>query len=258
MDMSEAVDQEAVEAAVRRRSLKIAQRRGRRSVRKKEFWKHGITKRDLFRLQHAIGNILRSPYNYDVSVNQPNYEENNQISQNAEFPNGWRGDESGDSEDYEWQWIDNDWQWRPKNSADLLIDKIPTRREFNAALEKTASSVAGVLTKFNDFVSNTANEIIESKQNIISEDGQWEWINNDWQLIQEKRDQAGFNPQKYSANVKNTQSQVGSQIRNQYSNFATSAWEDYIKPRLPEKLKNPPILRNTNCEYNKKSEPLTI
>ena len=58
---------------------------------------------------------------------------------------------------------DNDWQWRPKNSADLLIDKIPTRREFNAALEKTASNVAGVLTKFDDFVSNTANEIIESK-----------------------------------------------------------------------------------------------
>ena len=63
----------------------------------------------------------------------------------------------------EWILIDNEWQWRPKNSADLLIDKIPTRREFNAALEKTASNVAGVLTKFNDFVSNTANEIIESK-----------------------------------------------------------------------------------------------
>ena len=63
----------------------------------------------------------------------------------------------------QWIFTDNDWQWRPKNSADLLIDKIPTRREFNAALEKTASSVAGVLTKFNDFVSNTANEIIESK-----------------------------------------------------------------------------------------------
>ena len=62
-----------------------------------------------------------------------------------------------------WIFTDNDWQWRPKNSADLLIDKIPTRREFNAALEKTASSVAGVLNKFNDFVSNTANEIIESK-----------------------------------------------------------------------------------------------
>ena len=95
------------------------------------------------------------------------------------------------------------------------------------------------------------------KENIISEDGHWEWINNDWQLIQEKSDQAGFNPQKYSANVKNTQTQVGSQIRNQFSDFATNAWEDYIKPRLPEKLKNPPILRNTNCEYNK-SEPLTI
>ena len=63
----------------------------------------------------------------------------------------------------QWIFTDNDWQWRPKNSADLLIDKIPTRREFNAALEKTASSVAGVLTKFNNFVSNTANEIIESK-----------------------------------------------------------------------------------------------
>ena len=56
--------------------------------------------------------------------------------------------------------------------------------------------------------------------------------------------------------MKNTQTQVGSQIRNQFSDFATSAWESYIKPRLPEKLKNPPILRNTNCEYNK-SEPLT-
>ena len=44
--------------AVRRRSLKIAQRRGRRSVKKKEFWKHGITKRDLFRLQHAIGKYI--------------------------------------------------------------------------------------------------------------------------------------------------------------------------------------------------------
>ena len=63
----------------------------------------------LYNLNHKSynfsGNILRSPYNYDVSGTQPNYEENNQISQNAELPNGWRGDKSGDSEDYEWQWI---------------------------------------------------------------------------------------------------------------------------------------------------------
>ena len=53
--------------------------------------------------------------------------------------------------------------WLRYMQFDLLIDNIPTRREFNAALEKTASNVAGVLTKFDDFVSNTANEIIESK-----------------------------------------------------------------------------------------------
>ena len=94
------------------------------------------------------------------------------------------------------------------------------------------------------------------KENIISEDGHWEWINNDWQLIQEKSDQ-GFNPQTYSANVKDTQQQVGNQIINQFSDIANSAWNDYIKPRLPEKLINPPILRNTNCEYDK-SEHLTI
>ena len=48
---------------------------------------------------------MRSPYNYDVSGNQPTYEENNQISQDAELTDGWRGDKSGYSEDYEWQWI---------------------------------------------------------------------------------------------------------------------------------------------------------
>ena len=97
------------------------------------------------------------------------------------------------------------------------------------------------------------------KQNIISEDGQWEWINNDWQLIQEKNDQ-GFNPQTYSANVKNTHTQVGSQIRNQFSDlttsFATNTWEK-IKAKLPETFKNLGVLRNTNCECNK-AEPLTI
>ena len=53
---------------------------------------------------HFSGNILQSSYNYDDSANQ-NYDENNHISQNAELPDGWRGDKSGDSEDYEWQWI---------------------------------------------------------------------------------------------------------------------------------------------------------
>ena len=85
------------------------------------------------------------------------------------------------------------------------------------------------------------------KQNIISEDGQWEWINNDWQLIQEKSDQ-GFDPQTYSANVKKNTTQIGNQIINKFSDIATSALH-YIEPRLPEKLRNPSILRNTNCEY---------
>ena len=51
-DMSEAVDESAANRFLRRR---INRRRGRRSVHRKDLWKHGIRKRDLFRLQHAIG-----------------------------------------------------------------------------------------------------------------------------------------------------------------------------------------------------------
>ena len=51
MDMSEAVDEEAMNNLLRRRRIG----RFRRSRRKKELWKHGITKRDIFRLQRAIG-----------------------------------------------------------------------------------------------------------------------------------------------------------------------------------------------------------
>ena len=49
--MSEAVDEEAMNRLLRRRRIG----RFRRSRRKKELWKHGITKRDIFRLQRAIG-----------------------------------------------------------------------------------------------------------------------------------------------------------------------------------------------------------
>ena len=51
--------------------------------------------------------------------------------------------------DYEWQWIDNDWQWKLKN-------------ESYAAIEK------------NDIVGGEAP---------ISEDGLWIWLNEEWKLL---------------------------------------------------------------------------
>ena len=51
MDMSEAVDEEAMNRLLRRRRIG----RFRRSRQKKELWKHGLRKRDLVRLQEAVG-----------------------------------------------------------------------------------------------------------------------------------------------------------------------------------------------------------
>ena len=59
---------------------------------------------DILKSDTQLHGGLFSEYKYDVNANQ-NYDENNQISQNAELPDGWRGDKSADSEDYEWQWI---------------------------------------------------------------------------------------------------------------------------------------------------------
>ena len=51
MDMSEAVDEEAMNRLLRQRRIG----RFRRSSQNKEFWKHGLKKRDLVRLQKAVG-----------------------------------------------------------------------------------------------------------------------------------------------------------------------------------------------------------
>ena len=53
-DMSDAVDQVALNRMIKKR---ISHRRGRRSGGNEQFQKHGIRKRDLFRLQHAIGTV---------------------------------------------------------------------------------------------------------------------------------------------------------------------------------------------------------
>ena len=51
MDMSEAVDEVAMNRLLRQRRIG----RFRRSGRKKELWKHGLRKRDLVRFQEAVG-----------------------------------------------------------------------------------------------------------------------------------------------------------------------------------------------------------
>ena len=52
--MSDAVDQVALNRMIKKR---ISHRRGRRSGGNEQFQKHGIRKRDLFRLQRAIGTV---------------------------------------------------------------------------------------------------------------------------------------------------------------------------------------------------------
>ena len=61
---------------------------------------------------HFLGDILENDKQLRGGL-FTNFRDN-QISKNAELPDGWRGDKSGQSEDYEWQWINNEWQWRPK------------------------------------------------------------------------------------------------------------------------------------------------
>ena len=51
IDMSEVVEQEAMNRLIKPKGIG----RFRRSGNKKELWKHGIRKRDLFRLQEAVG-----------------------------------------------------------------------------------------------------------------------------------------------------------------------------------------------------------
>ena len=71
-----------------------------------------------------------------------------------------------EDEGYEWQWIDNQWQWKPKNYADLLLDKIPSRKEFNEAFDKSYVGAVDVLNTFNNLVVNTANGIVNELSSV--------------------------------------------------------------------------------------------
>ena len=77
-------------------------------------------------------------------------------------------------------------------------------------------------------ISNFLSEI----QYPVSEDGQWQWINNDWHYRPqpETSAQPRFDTEVYRDNVLKPEADAVNYVRN----TATNVWNDYITPNLPQ------------------------
>merc|ERR1712223_1351233 len=238
-DMSEAVDQVALNRMLKKR---ISHRRGHRSGGNEQFLKHRIRKRDLLRLQHAIGKILgttrrkgnnrnhqRGNPNRNLKINNHANLQwkwiNNQwqlklkdINAVEEESSEWRTKTASQTShpkeevdihaSYEWQWINEKWQWKPKN------------------------------------VTKTEWEIADQKENLDNfKDYEWKWINEKWQwkpknhidLLEENTvDASGIENDVKPLDEKAPT--LFDQVKTHLYDTGKSAWNNYISPNL---LKGP-------------------